>query len=159
MMDSNIMGAANPADVLWLRDRLQSREAREALWTVVVMHHPMWPSSDIPKDLQRAETMREHFLPVFEEYGVDLILCGHQHVYSRTESMRGDAASDDGTGIVQVMAASGDKATYPAGDKEYIAVSAAAPNYLLITVANDTLNMTALSEDNEVIDTYMLTRK
>jgi hypothetical protein len=51
--------------------------------------------------------MRGHFLPLLEAYGVDLILCGHQHIYSRTLPMKGSEASSGG--IVQIMTASGGK--------------------------------------------------
>ena len=176
MLDSNIMGAANKRDVEWLKSEFQSESARQADWRIVVMHHPMWPVTAIPKDIQRAETMREHFLPVFEEYGVDFILCGHQHVYSRTLEMRGDAAAGDGPGIIQFMAASGDKSYYAAGEQNYIAAGGAAPNYLRLSIsgpdntavaiegkqpdgdpATGTMcTITAFDGDHRVIDEYQI---
>ena len=158
MLDSNIMGAANQRDIDWLRGELQSETARQADWRIAVMHHPMWPVNDNPRDMQRADTMREFFLPILEEYGVGLILCGHQHVYSRTVPMRGDAAADDGRGIVQIMAASGDKASYAAGERDYAAASGAAPNYLMLSAHENWLTVTALDGGHTEIDSYTLSR-
>ena len=152
MLDSNVMGMADEANIEWLRGELQSEAAIQSDWIVVVMHHPMWPVSDIPKDLERAETMREHFLPLFEEYGVALILCGHQHVYSRTLPMSGAASDSNGRGIVQIMAASGDKATYVIGESGYIAAVAPAPNYLRIAADSSSLEVTAYDSDGNVVD-------
>ena len=152
VLDSNIMGAANQADIEWLHKELQSEAARQAGWIVAVMHHPMWPVTDNPKDLQRAETMRENFLPLLEDYGVALILCGHQHVYSRTLPMRGGSIADGEQGIVQIMAASGDKATYAIGEQGYIAASAPAPNYLLLIANDQSLDITAFDGEGRVID-------
>ena len=152
MLDSNIMGAANDADIQWLREKLESGAAQRADWVVAVMHHPMWPIADNPKDAERAATMREHFLPILEEFGVGLVLCGHQHVYSRTLPMRGDAAAGDGRGIVQVMAASGDKATYPPGGWDYIAATAPAPNYVVLSADGWSLTITAFDAENGIID-------
>jgi len=156
MLDSNYMGAANTSDIKWLENELKSDAARQAHWRIAVMHHPMWTVSEIPRDIQRAETMREHFLPIFEEFGIDLILCGHQHVYSRTLPMRGDSVTPDGHGIVQIMAASGDKHSYSITERDFIAASAQAPNYLLLTADENSLNIIAYDNTHTEIDSYTI---
>jgi len=58
-------------------------------WTVVTFHHP-------PYSVFRASNMDEkrpiiaNFLPEFERLGVDIVLNGHCHVYSRTHQMLGN---------------------------------------------------------------------
>ena len=159
MLDSNIMGAANDRDVKWLQNDLKSKESERATWRIAVMHHPMWPVAENPKDAARAETIRLHFLPLLEEYRVDLILCGHQHVYARCLPMSGGKTAPEHSGIVQVMAASGGKDTYAAADREYISVIADAPNYLHIIADEDSLTITARRADGEPFDTLILDRK
>ena len=156
MLDSDIMGAADRADADWLRDELQSDAARQAAWRIAVMHHPMWPVADIPKDIRRAETMRECFLPIMEEYDVGLILCGHQHVYARTLPMFSGPAPGGGRGIIQVMAASGGKESYVLGEAGYAYVSAPAPNYLLISADSESLAVTAYNVEHSVIDSVVM---
>jgi len=159
MLDSNIMGAANEKDIEWLRADLESVAALQAAWRIVVMHHPMWPVAENPKDAARAETMRESFLPLLEEGGADLILCGHQHTYARSLPMSGDSAALDGRkGIAQIMAASGGKQSYAAGDWEYVSVSADAPNYLYVTASDDELTVTAYDKNGKPFDTCTITR-
>ena len=158
MLDSNIMGAANQRDIDWLRDKLESQAARKAIWRVAVMHHPMWTVADNPKDEARADTMRQSFLPLMEEYGVDLILCGHQHIYARSLPMKGAATSHDGRGIVQIMTASGGKGSYAAGIREYITVSSDAPNYLYITADEESLIITAYDGEGKPFDSCPITR-
>ncbi len=58
-------------------------------WIVAVFHHPPYSrgthNSDVDGDSgNRLRDMRETFLPVLENGGVDLILTGHSHVYERT---------------------------------------------------------------------------
>ena len=159
MLDSNIMGAADQRDIQWLQNALQSDAARQSDWRIAVMHHPMWTVVDNPKDGQRSETMRDSFLPLLEEYGVSLILCGHQHVYARTLPMRGETLAEDGRGIIQTMAASGDKASYAMGERDYISASAQAPNYVLLTADSDTLVITAYDGDGSIIDEITIFRK
>jgi len=158
MLDSSIMGAGNQADVDWLRSEMDSEEARSADWRIIVMHHPMWPVAENPRDLQRAETMRERFLPVLEEGGAELILCGHQHVYSRTHPMRGSSVSATGSGIVQIMSVSGDKSYYASGALGYLAASSADRNYLLLIADAESITITAYNEDGNIIDRYTLTK-
>jgi len=156
MLNSNAMGAARQPDIEWVRAELQSIAALQANWRIVVMHHPMWSTSDIPRDLQRAETMREHFLPVLEAGGVNLILCGHQHVYSRTLPMQGDSVAENGHGIVQIMAASGDKASYTMGERAFVVISGEAPNYLLLSADAAGLVITAYDGQHQEIDRVVI---
>jgi len=160
MLDSNIMGAANDRDIQWLRSDLDSAAAKQATWRIAVMHHPMWPVAENPKDSVRAETMREFFLPIFEEYGVDLILCGHQHNYARSLPMTTGTGSrpSDSKVITQIMAASGAKGPYATGKMDHIAVSADPPNYLQITADDKELTVAAFDGNGKQFDTFTLIR-
>ena len=52
------------------------------LWTVVVFHHPVY-SSIRGRD---NKAVRDHWEPLFEKFKVDLVLQGHDHVYTRGRS-------------------------------------------------------------------------
>ncbi len=70
----------------WLKHDLAANRQR---WLVVLFHHPPYThgshSSDNPHDSGgRMAEMRETFLPVLEQAGVDLVLSGHSHVYERS---------------------------------------------------------------------------
>jgi 3',5'-cyclic AMP phosphodiesterase CpdA len=60
----------------WLEETLQNADTR---WTVVTMHHPMYSSSEGRNN----EDLRERWVPLFDEYGVDLVMQGHDHTYAR----------------------------------------------------------------------------
>ena len=156
MLDSNIMGAGNERDIEWLRDELRSDASQNAAWRVAVMHHPMWTVMENPRDMRRAETMREYFLPLLEYYDVNLILCGHQHVYSRTLPMSGDFIAEQ-DGIVQIMVASGGKDTYTPGQHDYIAVYHRLRAYLVLTVTEDEFIVEAFDGEHNLIDNYVFT--
>ena len=149
MLDSNIMGGGGAAHAEWLADQLASDAARSAAWRVAVSHHPMWPVAEIPKDAQRAQTMRDVFLPLMEAGGIDLLLCGHQHVYARTAPVAGE-------GFVQIMAASGAKDSYIAGDPGYIAEAAGAPNYIIVEAGADVMRITAFDGGGKAFDSLQI---
>jgi acid phosphatase type 7 len=73
----------------WLEDDLK---ANNQTWTVVYFHQP--PYTDGSHDATQfwevyMKAMRENFVPILEKYGVDLVLCGHSHVYERTYLLKG----------------------------------------------------------------------
>lgn len=54
-------------------------------WIVAFWHHPPYTKGthDSDDEIEHIE-MRENALPILEQYGVDLVLCGHSHVYERS---------------------------------------------------------------------------
>lgn len=60
----------------WLTEVLKSSKKK---WNIVLMHHPVLSTAK-----NRDNTiLREKFKPVFEQYGVDVVLQGHDHTYAR----------------------------------------------------------------------------
>lgn len=55
-------------------------------WTVVIFHHPVYSKGqNHDSDVEEREiVMRETFVPVFDAYGVDVVLNGHAHSYERS---------------------------------------------------------------------------
>jgi hypothetical protein len=61
-------------------------------WTVVLFHQPPYSKGSHDSDdfwEVYMKAMREHWLPVLEQAGVDLVLSGHSHVYERSFLIRG----------------------------------------------------------------------
>ena len=89
--------------VTWLRQALATNPGR---WTIVVQHQPVLP---VAKDRTYMK-MRTAIGALYDEYGVDLVLQGHEHVYSRTHMVRGERlASPGGPGTIYVVSVSGPK--------------------------------------------------
>lgn len=77
----------------------------EAKWRVVTMHHN--PYSVTRGDGEFSEE-RLFFATLFDCYDIDLVLSGHDHIYSRTSAMYGGKKADgEGTVYVQSTSASG----------------------------------------------------
>ena len=77
----------------WLKQQLQKSRAR---WKIVVLHHPLYSIKGNNNLIQRWV-----FNDVIEDYGVDLVLQGHEHAYARM-SRHGD----DGRAITPVYTVS-----------------------------------------------------
>lgn len=59
-------------------------------WIIAYWHHPPYSkaSHDSDREIELIE-MRENALPILEDGGVDLVLCGHSHAYERTYLLSG----------------------------------------------------------------------
>ncbi|KAA1010796.1 metallophosphoesterase family protein [Paraburkholderia panacisoli] len=56
-------------------------------WIIVQMHQDALSSSQTGNGSDKG--IREAWLPLFDRYGVDLVLCGHDHDYERSYPVRG----------------------------------------------------------------------
>lgn len=66
----------------WLTNDLA---ANTAMWTIAYWHHPPYTKGSHDSDYEsELIEMRQVFLPVLEQYGVDLVLGGHSHAYERS---------------------------------------------------------------------------
>lgn len=79
-LDSNLV--EDPEQLLWLTDTLASATER---WRIVVLHHPPYSAGYQGSDL----AVRRAFVPVFERYGVQLVVSGHDHDYQRSNPING----------------------------------------------------------------------
>jgi len=89
---------------IWLDSLLAHNPNR---WTIAAFHHPFYSMGHVRDD----RFTRDAFLPIFDKYGVDLVLQGHDHVYSRTYPLRaGKIIANNQTGTVYIISASCPKA-------------------------------------------------
>ena len=66
----------------WLRADLASSTRQ---WTIAFWHHPPYSKGSHNSDTESfLVEMRQNFLPILEEAGVDLVLAGHSHSYERS---------------------------------------------------------------------------
>jgi hypothetical protein len=71
----------------WLEEDLA---ATDKAWIIAFWHHPPYTWGTHNSDFERELIdMRENAVPILERYGVDLVLCGHSHVYERSWLLNG----------------------------------------------------------------------
>ncbi|MFJ1599359.1 purple acid phosphatase family protein [Streptomyces sp. NPDC088261] len=85
--DVYISGYSGGRQLAFLEKELRAaRASRDIDWIVVAMHQVMISSTDANgADLG----LRQKYGPLFDKYGVDLVLCGHEHNYERSLAVRG----------------------------------------------------------------------
>ena len=95
-----VRGYSGGAQTQWLEETLREAQADVGIdWIVVQMHQDALSSSKTGNGSDKG--IREAWLPLFDQYGVDLVVCGHDHDYERSFPVRGcnhDAGQDATSG-------------------------------------------------------------
>jgi hypothetical protein len=86
--DSYVRGYSQGAQKAWLEAELAAaRKSHDIDWIVVCMHQVAISTAD---QFNGADLgIRQEWVPLFDKYGVDLVVCGHEHHYERSHPIRG----------------------------------------------------------------------
>jgi hypothetical protein len=90
--NSYVRGYSGGAQKAWLeRELAAARRDRSIDWIVICMHQVAISSVDMFNGADLG--IREEWLPLFDRYAVDLVVCGHEHHYERSHPLRGRQAN------------------------------------------------------------------
>jgi 3',5'-cyclic AMP phosphodiesterase CpdA len=90
--NSYVRGYSAGAQKAWLERELAAARADIGIdWVVVCMHQVAISTADMFNGADLA--IRQEWLPLFDTYGVDLVVCGHEHHYERSHPIRGRQAN------------------------------------------------------------------
>ncbi len=131
-----------PAQVEWLERDLA---ANQQPWTIVFAHKPPYSSGEHGSDLE----VREAFGPIYERYGVQLVLNGHEHHYERTLPING---------VTYVITGGGGRGTRTVGSSEFTARSEAVIHFVHVTIDGDELTVRAIDGTGSVFDAVVIGR-
>lgn len=141
------------AQTEWLEAQLAGSEAT---WTIVAFHQPVYPG----RGGQDEPELRQAWTPLFDQYGVDLVLQGHHHLYQRTPAVRAGVPDPDGT--VYAIANAGNKYYEADRFEERFGfvpdvLIEEIQSYQVVTIDGDTLGFEAIDLDGNVIDSFEMT--
>ncbi|MGF1637114.1 MAG: metallophosphoesterase [Cyclobacteriaceae bacterium] len=109
-LDSDQIDESNvylKSQLYWM-DSVLKHDPRE--WIILMLHHPFY-STKSNRDNSR---LREHFKPLIDQYGIDLVLQGHDHGYgrgmvSKAQKAENLKAQNEEVGTMYVVSVSGPK--------------------------------------------------
>lgn len=142
----------------WLKSVLADNPNR---WTIMTHHHPVYSVSEGRDNPE----LRAAWQPVYDEFGVDLVLQGHDHGYGRTAFRRyapnepnGATFRSQDSGTVYVVSVSGPK-MYGAGRHPFVRRAEDTQLYQIITVDGDRLIYRARTATGEPYDGFTLMKR
>jgi hypothetical protein len=90
--DSYVRGYSSGAQKVWLEKELAAaRRDRDIDWIVVCMHQVAISTADKFNGADLG--IRQEWVPLFDQHGVDLVVCGHEHHYERSHPIRGQQSN------------------------------------------------------------------
>lgn len=136
----------------WIASDLAA--AQGAKFRIVMLHHPAYV---LANDTVSAAVLAD-WVPLLEAGQVDLVLCGHQHVYSRSYPMRAGEI-DYKNGITYVMGNSGQK-FYSNADTSYQEKTIFNKStYQILHVNGDTLSLFSYDSNGNLVDSWSTAAK
>ncbi|MCU0252811.1 MAG: metallophosphoesterase family protein [Vicinamibacterales bacterium] len=143
------------AQLTWLRNVLGENPQR---WTIVVQHYPMYPVAK-HRDFGR---MRAALGALYDKFGVNLVLQGHDHAYGRTHKVYdGRLADPEAPGTVYATSVSGSKmyAITTRWRPLMARLQQDAQLYQVVSVTGDTLSYESRAVDGTAIDAFELVKR
>lgn len=142
-LDSTYM---SPEQLEWVEKELKGSSKQ---WKIAFFHHPLYSSGGRHgSDLE----LRKVLEPLFVQFGVDVVIAGHEHFYERTKPQKD---------IVHFI--SGAAGKLRKGDVEKTDLTAAAfdqdRSFMLVEVNDDTLYFQSISRTGKVVDSGSVTAR
>ncbi len=167
----------------WLTNDL---ETQAGTWLVAFWHHPPYTKGSHDSDNEGSlAAMREGFVPILEDHGVDMVLTGHSHSYERSYLLNGhygesdtldsahliddgdgdengDGVYDKGTsseGAVYIVAGSSSKTSSMDGLHPAMHVSLEELGSMVIDVDAERLDARFLDDQGQVRDSFTMIKE
>lgn len=153
ILDSEHSNPIEGTQTEWLNETLAHR-ARQFRHIIPIYHMPAYPSHRA-FDARPNRLVREHWVPLFEQYGVRFAFENHDHAYKRTRPLRNNTASDDG--IIYFGDGAwgvGTRSVKPAREYGYMAKTASVRHAIIMTLQGSHLGFQVIAEDGTTIDRF-----
>ncbi|MEZ4513082.1 MAG: Calx-beta domain-containing protein [Chloroflexota bacterium] len=146
----------------WLQNDLANSNAP---WKFVMFHLPFY-YTDQRQAFKTNGTATSDLVPLFEQYGVDVVLSGDVHLYERMVPIKGGkATSTDDGGILYVVTGGGGTGLSPAGNPPWNALTAnkaAIFHNVMFDINDCQLSFSAIKggtdsfDDSDIFDTFSI---
>lgn len=141
VLDSNQIG---PRQTNWLRNHLA---ASAATWQVVAFHHPAYTCGGYLSN----SAVVSNWVPLFRQYGVDLVLSAHDHNYQRFAPRSGVTYVVHGGGGQELYSLRPCPASYPR-----LAFGRKTHGFLYVVAKPGVLKGAAVSRAGRVLDRFAI---
>jgi hypothetical protein len=137
------------AQIPWLEAVL--KQGQSVKNTIAVYHAPLYPSHRDFEDW-RAVAGRESWLPLFDQYGLDVSFENHDHSFKRTKVLKGNQVAETGT----VYMGDGSFGVNPREavdpNRWYLEKASGTPHFWLVNIDGDGMHFKAISHAKETLD-------
>lgn len=148
-------------------DLLMTKANKNIDWTIVFFHRPFYSSAD--SDITN---MRRTYHPVFDKFGVDLVLQGHSHNYQRSYPLyyndtihsepiitdNEQSQYDNPSGTIFVIVGTGGESVQPVSKKPFLASTYVGYGCIDVEIKGKSMNVEYYSDTNNIIDKFSISK-
>ena len=147
-LDTEVHDAVSPEQFQWLQAELARPETRRAAFRVVCFHRPPWCQLWNGGGHTGEVWVREAWVPLFRQAGVDLVICGHEHDYHRGRK----------DGVIYIVSGGGGGAldTERVANWSHVEVESSRYHFDLMSVTGKQLSWETFDTGNRLIDAFVL---
>lgn len=122
--------------------------SKGARWRMLMHHQAIWSSSNHGSTL----SLQQAWMPLIDQYAIDLVLNGHDHVYEISKPLRAGVVQADNTaGTVYVVGGGAGAELYETGLEFHTAYTEKTHSAAVIRVARNMLTLEAFRQDGSAI--------
>ncbi|WP_395058950.1 metallophosphoesterase [Flavobacterium sp.] len=159
------LNSETPADTAqrtWLTNTLAANASKK--WKIVSFHRPFYTVGPHAGEM---DAYWNTWFKAFDDYGVDLILTGHDHLYERFKPINRNVSTTApvanygslaGEGRCQVVCGGAGAPLYTAGTSSLLQSFKSDYHYVMFDVTNTTLCGTVYDDSNVVIDNFCINK-
>ena len=145
-LDITVPYATGSAQFQWMVDQLQAAaDDPRTVHVIVFLHYPPYSSSQHGNETDPLK-VRAELTPVWEQYGVDLVIGGHDHDYERSVV----------NGRTYVVSGGGGAPLYDNGHSAWTITSAKTLNYCMIQVDGTQITVTVYDPLGTQLDAFTI---
>lgn len=145
-LDTNSDFSTGSAQKIWLESDLSSTTKD---WKIVFFHHPPYTIGPHASDAI-VTTLQNQLVPLFEQYNVDMVLGGHDHIYTRSNPINGVTYIVSGAGGAELYSAAPDTFT-----ASYLNTT---HSFSDITINGLTLTLSQIKGDGTIFETHVINK-
>jgi 3',5'-cyclic AMP phosphodiesterase CpdA len=143
VLDTNFV---EPAQLQWFERTLRSSTDE---WKIVYFHHPIYSDGDRHGPDVSLRVLLE---PLLVQYGVDVVLAGHEHIYERIKPQKGISYFIVGSsGQLRRGGLTRSEQTASGFDQDRA--------FLLAAISGDAMSFQAISRTGQAVDSGMIQRR
>ncbi len=129
----------------------------DSSWQVAAHHQAMYSTStNHGSDLD----LRSHWEPVYDNFGLDLVVAGHNHVYERSVPIRAGAEVGPEAGTTYIVSGGAGAPLYTGFDPEWFnSVAEAIEHFVIADFSPAGIEVTARDRSDNVVDSFTIPRR
>lgn len=158
----NSQAAWDGTQLAWLQNTLINNQ--DKTWKIVWFHRPFYTTGSHAGEMDAYFTT---WWQTFDDYGVDLVFNGHDHMYERTKPINrnisttipvAEYGSDPGQGRCQIVTGGAGAPLSPVGTAWWLELGASSLHYCKLDIDGIDISITVFDETQTVIDHFTLSK-